>query len=101
MDRYPTDSISPLYQLFGVDQLVLLLQRENKQAELLELEQTISQFILLQSLADLSSEQQETLAGLPVADVTALYAFFKENIPQYQEKLKDYGIQYRNTIIES
>lgn len=88
-----------LYQDFGLADRVKKLVEAGKEDEIKKLEETVSSFILAQSLIDLTKEQREALNKLDFTDVQALYDYFEKNIDNYQERLKVYGRTFRTTIL--
>ena len=88
-----------LYELFGVADLVKKLKNEGKKEELSKLEKTLSKFILIKGLEDLSKEDRRKLADQEINDGSDLYKFFNKHIDNFPAKLKNYGHDFRNTII--
>lgn len=88
-----------LYEMFGVAEYAEKLQREQKTEELQKLDETLSQFILVKGIEDLSEEARKKLEAETIENGMDLYKFFNQHIENFQERLKEYGRDYRNTII--
>ena len=88
-----------LYESFGVADLVEKFKNEGKKEELAKLEKTLSKFILIKGLEDLSKEDRQKLADQEINDGSDLYKFFNKHIDNFSGKLKNYGHDFRNTII--
>jgi len=88
-----------LYELFGVSEHAKKLQEEGKTDELKLLDETLSKFILVKGMENLSEENRKKLADEHVEDGIDLYKFFSQHIGNFQERLKDYGRDFRTTIV--
>jgi len=88
-----------LYEMFGVAKYAETLMRENKQEELKKLDETLSKFILMKGIENLSDEARKQIETEDISDGMDLYKFFNQHIENFQEKLKDYGRDYKHAII--
>lgn len=91
-------NISSLYSDFGLLDQVTKLEKEQNFSELRLLEETVSQFILLKSLEELREDQRKELDGLHIIKAQDMFGFFQKNIPNYRERLTEYGREFRNSI---
>ncbi|MFH1602268.1 MAG: hypothetical protein ABIB61_04935 [Candidatus Shapirobacteria bacterium] len=89
------------YEDFGLAGLARRLGGENKQEELKTLENTLSSYILLQALKELSPEDQEKLEALGLKNGRDLYGFFNKHIINFDQRIKEYGRTYQSTIAGS
>lgn len=94
-------SNSSLYTLFGVNQLAQQLQQAGKQQELWQLEATVSEFILLKSLEELTPPQKADLKKANIRSAQEMYEYFSAHIENYQERLSIYGEEFQRTIQQS
>jgi len=92
---------SDLYQDFGVSDYAQELEQHKKTAELKTLEETISNFILIKSLEDLTLAQRQELDSTQLFSAPDLYQFFSTHIQNYPERLQAYAQSYRELIATS
>lgn len=88
-----------LYTIFGVAKYAERLRKENKHNRLKQLEETLSRFILVKGIEDLSPEARKKLTEAKINDGLDLYNFFNKHIVNFQERLKEYGREFRETIV--
>lgn len=93
-------SISDIYRLFGVQEDARLLEETQETQALQELEETISNFILVKSLEDLAPEQQQEVEAHEFSSVEDLFSFFSTRIENYPERLAVYGKHFRDITTE-
>jgi len=94
------NAVNPkIYKMFGVIDYVNKLTREKKSEDLAKLDKTISKFILAKGLEDLSEDKRKKLQIESIEDGMDLYKFFNTHIDNFQKRLKDYGRDFKNTIL--
>lgn len=92
-------SSNEIYELFGVAQHVEQLRATNQLDELNKLDQTLSEFILLKGIGDLSEEAKQRLNTQPIDNAVELYKFFVNNIENFNQRFTAYGKDFQETIL--
>lgn len=88
---------SKLYQLFGVAEYAERLRKETKNEELEKLDETLSKFILVKGIEDLSEEDLDEMDKAEIKNGQDIYNFFNKHIEDFPSKLNQYGREFRRT----
>lgn len=97
-----SNTINPkLYKMFGVEKYANKLIKEKNTRELQHLEETLSKFILIQGIEDLSDATRQKLKTENIENGVDLYNYLNQHIEKFQERLKDYGRKFQRTILRN
>lgn len=85
-----------LYSDFGVTKYTKKLEKEKDLISLNKLHKILAKYIVTQAINDLSDQAIKKLETLDLKNNQQLFSFLNKHIPNFSDKIKEYGRRFRN-----